>query len=281
MIREYRREDINQLISIISEGYLIDSKEIKQTFEDEGRTTFIYEDGTVKGFVTISERNKEIKEYSILIYVKPSERRRGIGSLLHNKASDYLREIKPNGLITKYRVDKDNPTEFYQKLGYKKWFGTHDMHYHGGRQPDSKLDAIPYDDQYFLQYAKGVDDCFAPMREANDIRPYHCFEPSEGNREDTLKRKDNIYLFLDNDKMIASVIVENGFLDDIFVIPEYQGRGYGKEITKFAINKALDNGADLIHLGVVEWNTKACNIYESLGFKRVQTIHFYRQFVDK
>ena len=47
-------------------------------------------------------------------------------------------------------------------------------------------------------------------------------------------------------------------------------------MTRFAINEALRRGMKDINLEVVEWNTRAVNLYQSLGFEMIQTMHTYR-----
>lgn len=282
MIRDYKREDLDQLKEIMKEGYLIDDKSIENYFENDYSKTFVYDDGAIKGVVMASMKDKEKKECFVLVYTKPSERRRGIGRDLYSRIHEYLHEIKPNMVYLKFRADGDNPTKFFADLGFKKWFGIHDMHYRGDLQPEPDLTISPYQEEFFLQYAKGIDDCFYEMRKENDIKPYYCSPPTDENRQNVLEEKDNIFLALDGDKLIASAIVKkDGYLDDIFVIPEYQGKGYGRKITEFAINKALSYNPQVISLGVVEWNTKAANLYEALGFERIQTTHYYRQFWGK
>lgn len=86
----------------------------------------------------------------------------------------------------------------------------------------------------------------------------------------------------ENETLIASAIVNNnGFLDDIFVIPSYQGKGYGRLITQFAINKAISKGINKIETSVVEWNERAFKIYQSLGFSQIQTTHYYKLVKDE
>jgi ribosomal protein S18 acetylase RimI-like enzyme len=155
------------------------------------------------------------------------------------------------------------------------------MVYKGGSQPELGLKFVQYEDGYFDEYAKGVCDSFFEMRRENDIKPYVCFPASQENREETLKNKDCNYVLFEDGKLIASVLVKGGYIDDLYVIPEYQGRGLGKKVVQFAINKALENKAEKIELGAVEWNTRAIKLYESLGFEIVQTVHSYRQFFDK
>jgi len=56
--------------------------------------------------------------------------------------------------------------------------------------------------------------------------------------------------------------------------------GYGKKIVQFAINKAIKNGCNCISLVAIAWNISASNLHLSLGFKIVQTTHYYRLFVE-
>ncbi|WP_407654795.1 GNAT family N-acetyltransferase [Clostridium tagluense] len=81
---------------------------------------------------------------------------------------------------------------------------------------------------------------------------------------------------------MASAIVNNsGFLDDIFVIQSYQGKGYGRLITQFAINNAISKGFNKIETSVVEWNARALKLYQSLGFSKIQTTHYYQLVKDE
>jgi ribosomal protein S18 acetylase RimI-like enzyme len=155
------------------------------------------------------------------------------------------------------------------------------MHYKGTSQPNIDIEFIPYEDKYYEQYAKCRQDCFYELRKENDIQPYVPFQLSEKHRENTLKRREYIYIALMDEQLIASFDLMDGYLDSIIVPPAYQGKGYGKQATQFAINKALSQNNQLIHLSVLEWNVKAVNLYKSLGFEIVQTAHIYRQFGDK
>ena len=191
----------------------------------------------------------------------------------------YTAEVNLNFINTRFRVDKDDATLLYKKLGYEKWYGGHDLFYNGSEQPKSDLRFVSYEDKYFEQYAEGLRTSFYEMRKENDFRPYFCCELNKEKREEFLNNKDNLFLLLDNEKLIASVIVyNNGNLDDVFVVPSYQGKGYGKIIVQFAINKAINGGINNIRLRAIEWNKRALNLYRSLGFDIVQTTHYYRLF---
>ena len=120
---------------------------------------------------------------------------------------------------------------------------------------------------------------FYELRKTNDFQPYFCCELNEEKRKEFIDNKSNLFLLLDNEKLIASVIVyNNGIIDDVYVLPSYQGKGYGKKTMQFAINKAIKNGSNHTSIGAIDWNTRALNLYQSLGFNIVQTTHYYRLF---
>ena len=54
-----------------------------------------------------------------------------------------------------------------------------------------------------------------------------------------------------------------------------------KKIMQFAINKALENENKHIYIGAIDWNTRALNLYQRLGFDIVQTNQCYRLFKFK
>lgn len=51
------------------------------------------------------------------------------------------------------------------------------------------------------------------------------------------------------------------------VLPEYQGRGYGKEVLKWSIAKSISEGKKVLRLYTDETNMqKATNLYKKMGF---------------
>ena len=65
------------------------------------------------------------------------------------------------------------------------------------------------------------------------------------------------------------------------VLPDYQGKGYGKKATQFGINKVLDSGEENVYLCFIKGNDRAQSLYTSLGFELVQDTHVYRKLLDK
>ncbi|KAM5172769.1 thialysine N-epsilon-acetyltransferase-like isoform 2-T4 [Mantella aurantiaca] len=54
-------------------------------------------------------------------------------------------------------------------------------------------------------------------------------------------------------------------LEDLYVSPQFRGRGIGKMLMKKVAEVALESGCSQIHLSVLKWNTPAVNLYRSLG----------------
>jgi len=55
------------------------------------------------------------------------------------------------------------------------------------------------------------------------------------------------------------------FLEDLFVEPEYRGRGAGLAMLKALAQKAVQEGCERFEWNVLDWNTPSINFYESVG----------------
>jgi ribosomal protein S18 acetylase RimI-like enzyme len=56
-------------------------------------------------------------------------------------------------------------------------------------------------------------------------------------------------------------------IERIYIYKQYKGRGFGKELMKFALEKAEERGKRYAWLGVWEKNVDAIAFYEKTGFK--------------
>ena len=60
------------------------------------------------------------------------------------------------------------------------------------------------------------------------------------------------------------------FLDDLFVWPEYRGKGIGKALLLHVARIAVAENCGRYEWLVLDWNTPAIEFYESLGAKRMK-----------
>lgn len=55
------------------------------------------------------------------------------------------------------------------------------------------------------------------------------------------------------------------YLEDLFVRPEFRGKGFGKRLLSFLANLALVRGCGRLEWWVLNWNQPAIDFYASLG----------------
>lgn len=281
MLREFNHEDKEQLVKIVKQGIAIIGQDKIDLITGKADKIVVYDDNEtgLLGFCSLKRWEIDKKIAEVVIYVAPSSRRKGIGTLLYNEIIEHADKLNLNRIDTAFIVDKDDTTLFYKNLGYKKWYGMHDMHYSGSVQPESDMEFVPYEDKYFEQYVEGLRTSFYEMRRVHDFQPYLCCEFSEKKREELKKCKKNIFLLLIDGNAAAAVKISNsGSLGPIFVVPAYQGKGYGRIVTQFGINEAIRRGFKDINFEVIEWNVRARDLYLGLGFDIVQTIYYYRLY---
>ena len=60
------------------------------------------------------------------------------------------------------------------------------------------------------------------------------------------------------------------YLEDLFVRPEFRGRGFGKALLLHLAKLANARGCGRMEWSVLDWNQPAIEFYESLGAKRMK-----------
>jgi GNAT superfamily N-acetyltransferase len=57
------------------------------------------------------------------------------------------------------------------------------------------------------------------------------------------------------------------FLEDLFVLPQHRGKGFGKTLLAFLAKLAVDNAFGRVEWSVLNWNEPAINVYKGIGAK--------------
>ena len=57
------------------------------------------------------------------------------------------------------------------------------------------------------------------------------------------------------------------YLEDLFVKPNYRGKGYGKALIKYLAQTAVENGLGRLEWSCLNWNKPSVDFYLSLGAK--------------
>ena len=66
------------------------------------------------------------------------------------------------------------------------------------------------------------------------------------------------------------------YLEDLYVLPEYRGRGYGKEILKKLAAIAVERGCGRLEWWCLDWNQPSIDFYLSLGAEPMSDWTVYR-----
>lgn len=66
------------------------------------------------------------------------------------------------------------------------------------------------------------------------------------------------------------------YLEDLFVRPEYRGRGYGKGILKKLASIAVERGCGRLEWCCLDWNQPSIDFYLSLGAQPLSDWTIYR-----
>lgn len=66
------------------------------------------------------------------------------------------------------------------------------------------------------------------------------------------------------------------YLEDLYVLPEYRGRGYGKALLKRLAAIAVERGCGRMEWVCLDWNQPSIDFYRSLGARPMDEWTVYR-----
>jgi len=66
------------------------------------------------------------------------------------------------------------------------------------------------------------------------------------------------------------------YLEDLFVVPEHRGQGYGTALLSTLAQIAVQNECGRMEWNVLDWNTSAIHFYESLQARQVDEWKTFR-----
>lgn len=66
------------------------------------------------------------------------------------------------------------------------------------------------------------------------------------------------------------------YLEDLFVIPEKRGKGYGKALLLYLVNLAKERNCGRMEWVCLDWNEPSIKFYKSLGAKAMDEWTIYR-----
>ena len=66
------------------------------------------------------------------------------------------------------------------------------------------------------------------------------------------------------------------YLEDLFVLPEFRGKGHGKALLRHLAKTALERGCGRLEWSCLDWNKPSIDFYRSLGAVPMEEWTIYR-----
>ena len=103
---------------------------------------------------------------------------------------------------------------------------------------------------------------------------------TDARQKEYLKRKlaagGKLFMLI-VDEPVGIVCVAGNLIEDLYVLPDRQNKGYGSELLKYAISQCV--GAPT--LWILESNTGAERLYRRMGFKKTGNVRPHPNGIDE
>jgi len=232
-----------------------------------------YEDGMLVGYLNISSYGTKEKE--LLGMVHPDYRRKGIFSSLLAAAKEECFRRGVQRIILVCEHTSDSGQTFVAAIGAHHVFSEHTMDLGTFQQRHAS------DQQLKVRKADVSDvEALIAIRDTDSIS----LEEAQSYIANFLPQLDQVfYLGLLDGKPIGCLRLDEtedevgiyGFV----VLPEYRGRGYGRQLLEAVIRIIRSQSDKRIMLDVDTDNTNAIGLYRSCGFE-VKTTYDYYELIE-
>jgi ribosomal protein S18 acetylase RimI-like enzyme len=87
------------------------------------------------------------------------------------------------------------------------------------------------------------------------------------------------YGYFLEDSQVGFVAMEKAddslyYLENLAVLPEYRHNGYGRELVRFVLDRAAEDGAKKLSIGIIDEQTVLKDWYKDIGFRETGTKKF-------
>ena len=97
-------------------------------------------------------------------------------------------------------------------------------------------------------------------------------------------QKELFFVGLLNDEIIATAMFgydgHRGWLNYFAVMPNFQKRGFGKQLMTFGEMALIERGCPKLNLQIRNDNTKAINFYQKVGYKEDAAVSFGKRLIE-
>lgn len=223
----------------------------------------LYDVTKLVGYAGICDFGGEALEVNGMVH--PEYRRKGIFSRLFSLVTDEFNKRNINQMLLLSDNKSIAGIEFIKKLGCDYDHSEYDMN----------LDMdINHELNTNLAFRKVTDIDKSKLSKEN----FEFFYEDEFNHN-TDSSSQGTYV-IENDGVIIGKarleVTDNiGGIYGLEVIPEYRGKGYGRELLLLSIKRLKEQNVNSITLQVETNNKNALNLYKSCGFRENYTMDYY------
>lgn len=97
-------------------------------------------------------------------------------------------------------------------------------------------------------------------------------------------QKELFFVGLLNDEIIATAMFgydgHRGWLNYFAVLPNFQKKGFGKQLMTFGELALIEKGCPKLNLQIRNDNTKAINFYQKVGYKEDAAVSFGKRLIE-
>ena len=148
-----------------------------------------------------------------------------------------------------------------------------------------------HNDNFTIRHAT-ADDCALILRFIRELADYENMLDEVVATEGTLrewifeKGRAEVIFACENDVEVGFALFFHNFstflgragiyLEDLYVMPEHRGKGYGKALLKRLAQIAVERGCGRLEWWCLDWNQPSIDFYLSLGAEPMQDWTVYR-----
>ncbi len=141
------------------------------------------------------------------------------------------------------------------------------------------------------------NDCAEILRFINELAAYEKMSDEVVATEELLKewisekQKAEVIFAVEDGKKVGFALFFHNFstflgrsgiyLEDLFVLPEYRGKGHGKVLLKELARITVERGCGRLEWCCLDWNKPSIDFYLSLGAKPMEDWTIYRMTGDE
>jgi mycothiol synthase len=280
-VRSYRPGDEAGILGVAQASVAFDqfpgiSREdavhlVERLAGDPGGTVAAVEDGEIVGYCT---------PRSDMLTVHPGRRRRGHGRRLALAALDIVRSQGLQDLILYAPLDHPAATGFLEALGFR--YHSSLWRFELARSVEVEGPAFP--SEFTIRpYADGDLDAFVELANASfidhptpisfprtavaHVHDLPDFDPGHILLVTPRGADDQLVAWTKTEPKVGEDGVRGGTIALIGVLRAWRGRGLGRELLRWGIDRLRAAGAETIDLAVEAANDRALGLYRRTGFE--------------